>query len=174
MANRVVRVIVSSALGVALAAGFSYRLLRSEPVAAADAQAKACPGGLGIEPELEASFEAKYAGVSDDELAQWLGPLYENVLALTKAAAERRVAEGAFEEVPVVGDRTSLSAHGVSVASGLLTVSGPPGARVARNVIVPEGYDPELDVLRLEYSWLAARCGVTTEPGPQSEKTVAR
>jgi hypothetical protein len=160
MTPRSIRFVLSSALGLGGALGLSF--LGNRSVAGEPPPPEPAPvvgQGLELDPELEAELEARYASLAREELLLELQVLREQILALHATLIEQRIAAGEFVETEY-DPGMPMPASTEGVASGALTVTGPPGAKVLRSVIVPRGYDSQMDLLQQEYAWLSSKCGV--------------
>ena len=167
MPSRAIRLVLSSALGLGGALGLSFLASRSAAGEAPPLEpAPVVVPGLQLDPQLEAVLEARYASLSREELLRELQLLREQMLVLHASLVEQRIAAGEFVET-TYDPAMPLPATTEGVTSGMLSVSGPPGAQVLRSVIVPRGYDSQMDLLQQELTWLSLKCGVV--PGAPVE-----
>jgi hypothetical protein len=138
-------------------------LAKAEPTPVADLE-------LDLDPLLQEELEARYASLAPEELLRELEVLRQQILVLHASLIEQRIAAGEFVETDY-DPAMPLPATTQGVATGRVTVTGPPGARVLRSVIVPRGYDSQMDLLQQEYTWLSVKCGV--DPGEVAEPGVS-
>lgn len=117
--------------------------------------------GISLDPMIAAYFEAKYAGIPEGELFDCLEPLYEEMRKLLAADVEQRISECEFSDMLPGTSPASLGLSNGSTLAGMRILES---SGLQRYVTVPEGYDAELDLLRLEYHWLSGRCDPRMSP----------